>query len=271
MRVSVRSTLSGIANDAVRLLLSPACAACQGRLDHPVEGSICDTCWIGIVAITAPWCRRCGDAVPSSREADAVCERCRSSPPPYDIARSAGVYDGALREIVHAFKYRRRRGLAQPLAALMRRAGAEVLDGADAAVPVPLHPWRALSRGFNQADDLARHLGLPVWRVLRRPRYGPPQAALTASGRRVNAREAFNRWSRPYCGLVGHPWTTRLRNRTVVLVDDVMTTGATVDACCQVLLEAGAARVSVLTLARAVTTPHLRRPPPRGRAAAPRR
>jgi ComF family protein len=151
---------------------------------------------------------------------------------------------------VHVFKYRHRRLLAEPLGRMMRLAGAEVLDGADAVIPVPLHPFRSFKRGFNQADDLARQLGLPVWRALRRRRHGPPQASLPASARQANLTSAYG---------ISVTWALHarlrgpsLRDRVVVVVDDVMTTGATIEACSRVLLDAGVRSVRALTAARAV-------------------
>lgn len=170
------------------------------------------------------------------------------------MARSAGIYDGSLRRIIHAFKYERRRLLAEPLGRLMREAGRDVLAGADAVVPVPLHPIRVWQRGFNQADDLACQLGLPVWRALRRCRHGPPQAALPAAQRHGNVRTAYAP-SRRF-----RHRSARAHPSIVVLIDDVMTTGATVEACSRVLLEGGVRSVRVLTVARAVAGP--RSPPP---------
>ena len=172
------------------------------------------------------------------------------------LARSAGRYDGSLRLIIHAFKYDGRRALAAPLSALLRGAGADLLGAADAVIPVPLHPWRAITRGFNQADDLARYMGLPVWRVLRRTRAGPPQANLPAAKRHANVREAF---ALDPVALAFRP--SRLRNRNVVLIDDVMTTGATLEACGRVLADAGVRSVGALTVARALAGAPHRRPP----------
>jgi ComF family protein len=182
----------------------------------------------------------------SRPSASAAATRCRRQLPAVEIARSAGQYDGSLRHIIHAFKYEHRRALALPLARLMLDAGGEVLGGADALVPVPLSWRRALDRGFNQADDLARHLGLPVRRVLRRTRHGPPQAGLPAAGRHANVRGAYaaTRWRR-----------RAIQDRVLVLVDDVMTTGATLDACADALVSAGARSVRALTIARAVAAP----------------
>jgi ComF family protein len=186
-----------------------------------------------------------------------LCGRCRQTPLCLVAIRSAGVYDGALRRIVHAFKYHGCRALAAPLAGLMRGAGAEILRDATAVVPVPLSRRRAAARGFNQSDDLARRLGAPVWPLLRRRRHGPPQAGLGADARAANVAGAYGiSWTAAALARAGVPWrpsANRLRGATLVIVDDVLTTGATVDACARVLLAAGAAEVRALTVARAVT------------------
>ena len=175
-------------------------------------------------------------------------------PPLFAAARSAGRYHGSLRRIIHAFKYERRRVLAVRLAEMMKGAGADLFERADAVVPVPLHPWRVLSRGFNQADDLARQLGRPLCRVLRRRRHGPPQASLPAARRHANVRRAYALRRIP--GARG-----MIRGKTLVLVDDVMTTGATLNACAGVLLDAGARTVLAVTAARAVAGPPVQPPP----------
>ncbi len=108
-----------------------------------------------------------------------------------DRARAIGAYEGTLRSIVHALKYEGRRSLARPLGVLMQRHGADVLDGAACAIPVPLHPSRKRERGFNQAADLARHLGLPVVAGLRRVRATATQTELPAAQRHRNVRDAF--------------------------------------------------------------------------------
>lgn len=169
------------------------------------------------------------------------------------MARSLGRYEGSLRNMVHAFKYRGRRALAEPLAQRLREAGMDLLGGVDAVVPVPLHPWRHWKRGFNQADDLARQLGPPVWPVLRRVRHGPPQASLPAARRHAAVRDAFDVRGRALRIAVVPMGARPLPGSIVVLVDDVMTTGATLDACSRALLDAGVRSVRVLTVARAVT------------------
>jgi ComF family protein len=152
-----------------------------------------------------------------------------------------------VRAIVHAMKYDGRRLLARPLGALMRAAGADVLRDADCVVPVPLHPWRRFRRGFNQASDLARQLERPVVHALWRARATVPQTRLTGAARRRNVRHAFR--LSPFL-----PHAARLRyldDRIVVLVDDVRTTGATLEACAAVHRTAGTREVRALTVARA--------------------
>ena len=149
-------------------------------------------------------------------------------------------YDGRMKEIIHALKYEGRRTIAPPLAALMRECGAPLLRDADIVVPVPLHPRREFQRGFNQADDLARHLGLPVAKMLVRTKHTSSQIDLPAGQRHHNVRDAF--------GL--QPSAVSHMPRVVVLVDDVATTGATLDACAMVLKRSGVKEVRALTAAR---------------------
>jgi ComF family protein len=260
--------LAAASNALVRVLFAPPCVACAIPLDQPLSSPVCPACWRGVLPIPEPWCARCGDALPApSRGVSSICARCRAQPSVLTAARSAGRYEGALREIIHAFKYGRRRALATPLAALMREAGGDVLAGADAVIPVPLHRWRALQRGFNQADDLARLLGPPVWRVLRRCRAGPPQATLPADRRRSNVQRAFVLRAGPCTtslSLLAPAPGRWLRHRSLVLIDDVMTTGETMEACGRVLREAGVEQVRGLTAARAVAAPPGSPQPPPG-------
>ena len=207
--------------------------------------------------LSDPLCRTCGDALPSWRIISIAleqCPRCRRRRSAIDAARAAGPYEGPLRGILRAFKYEDRRGLAEPLAAMMRAAGAELLGDADAVVPVPLHPWRRMRRGFNQADDLARRLEVPTLRALRRRRATAPQTGLSAGARRRNVRHAFT-----ISPFLPRAWGRRLlEGRIVVLIDDVRTTGATLDVCAATLKAAGAREVRALTVALATYGQSLR-------------
>jgi ComF family protein len=249
----------------IAAILAPRCAACARVLDTPLDGPACPGCWADVVQLLPPLCVACGDPLPSWRVISVIlslCPRCRrivrltpdaTAPGGFrlqaegvDRSRAGGHYDGALRQIVHAFKYEGRRSLAAPLAGLMRAAGADLLADADVLVPVPLHPVRRVQRGFNQANDLAQSLDGHVLHALWRARPTVPQAGLTAAARRRNVRDAFR-----LSPLVSRRTRSRLvEGRIVVLVDDVRTTGATLDACARVLKKAGAKEVRALTAAR---------------------
>jgi ComF family protein len=158
--------------------------------------------------------------------------------------RAIGPYDGPLRAIVHALKYGGRRTVARELAGLMRVAGRDVLAGAACVSPVPLHRSRKRARGFNQALELARFLGVPVVDALKRVRRTPSQTDLPAARRHRNVRDAF-----------AIRRGVDVKGVCVVLVDDVSTTGATLEACARALAAAGAKEVRALTAARVVSRP----------------
>jgi len=249
-RDALRAAARAALDATLVLAFAPQCAACARPLEAPSSGCVCARCWSSVRSLPPPLCRNCGDALLSWRVMSTEtgqCARCRRRRSSLDGGRAAGEYEGALRGIIHAFKYEGRRTLAAPLGRMMRSAGADVLEGAHCAVPVPLHPWRRFRRGFNQAADLAAATGLPVVHALWRTRATRPQAGLTAAARRRNVRHAFR-----LSPLRSRRWLDRaLRNRIVLLVDDVQTTGATLDSCAQVLKEAGVREVRALTAARA--------------------
>lgn len=233
--------MRALADALLSVLLAPLCACCKTPLDSPTAGAVCATCWNTIPQPTGPQCDLCGDLLPSWRHLSASrrCSRCKQTGRVITIGRSIGPYEGTLREIIQAFKYNRRRSLARPLAERMAIAGPDVLQGADAIVPVPLHFLKEYSRGFNQAAELANHLGTDVVHALRRTRATVTQTDLPESKRHENVEGAFALRRQVPPGSV------------LVVVDDVSTTGATLDACARVLLEAGAREVRGLTAARA--------------------
>lgn len=229
----------------VAVVLAPRCAVCDEALEEPSRGAVCPRCWQSIPPPASALCRLCGDTLPTwrgSEPPDHLCGRCRRSPRLISIGRSIAPYEGTLREILHAMKYNNRRSVSRHLGSLMAHAGHHVLEGADCLVPVPLHFTRHYARGFNQAAELAKHVGLPVLHALRRRRATVTQTDLPEAQRHTNVRDAF----------AVKPWK-RVHGLVVVVVDDVSTTGATIDACARVLLDAGAKEVRALTAARAVS------------------
>jgi ComF family protein len=263
------------ANGLVAALLAPACAVCSALLDAPLSGCVCSNCWRSIRPITPPICDRCGDSLARTSQSlipspqpltpnpqslvgnprSLVCAQCRKGVGAVDRARAVGEYEGALREVVHALKYSRRHSLARPLAERMRQRGAELIEDAECVVPVPLHWRREHQRGFNQAREIARHLGPPVVDALVRHRATRAQVELAADRRRANVEGAFG---------INLGWFRRVnvKGRSIALVDDVSTTGATLEACARVLKESGASQVYALTAARVATRRHTQHPIP---------
>jgi predicted amidophosphoribosyltransferase len=235
-------------------------------LDHPTNGAVCAACWSACPVFSPPVCTRCGVSLPSWRVHSrqlGTCPACRRAPSRVAVARAIGPHEGVLREIVHALKYRGLASLSAPLSARMRTVGTDVLGGADAVVPVPLHPGREWRRGFNQAEALAVGLGPPVRRLLCRVRPTRTQAALRASERRRNVGQAFAAarfpgarglagWVNLVAPIGGRRARREIEDQVLVLIDDVATTGATLDACARALARCGAREVRALTAARAV-------------------
>jgi ComF family protein len=241
-------TLRAFANTLLSSLFEPPCAACAQALSHPLDGAVCARCWASITAA-----RLAADSPLAGqwRAAGATAGH-------VDWAEAIGLYEGHLRDVIHALKYERRRSIAMPLGRLMRETAAALLQGADVAVPVPLHPRRERDRGFNQADDLARQLGLPVSPLLQRVRFTTSQIELPAEARHQNVRDAFrlNRLPTPGSHLrQAYGGQARLP-AVIVLVDDVSTTGATLEACARVLKRGGVLEVRALTAARVAIGRH---------------
>lgn len=238
----LKSTLQASARLMLDALLPPQCLVCHALVDTP--GNLCADCFGNFTFITKPHCERCGIPLETPVIEDVVCGACLKDPPSYAGARAAFVYDDASRRLVLKLKHGDRTDAAVHLARWLHRAGGELAARCDVIVPVPLHRWRLLMRTYNQAALLANKLGeladKPVIPdAMARIRRTPPQGGLDRAARRRNVARAF---------AVTRP--EAFKNKRVLLIDDVLTTGATANACAETLLKAGAVNVDVLVLAR---------------------
>ena len=242
---TARELWSHAAQAALDIALPTLCVACRA----PVAGAgVCAQCWAKLSFIAPPCCERLGipfvyDPGPGLLSMEAI-----ANPPSYRRARAAVRYDDVARTLVHALKYQDRIDLAPTMGGWMARAGHELLERADVIVPVPLHWRRGWSRRYNQSGHLAKAIaqtsGLPLepW-LLKRIRQTAQQIGLSKSERTANVQGAF---------AVPVEYRPHVRGRRILLIDDVLTSGSTVDACARALLRARAAEVEVLVFARVV-------------------
>lgn len=231
---------------AVDLLLPPRCLSCGEVVES--QGTLCAVCWAGMTFLTDPFCRSCGLPFDHDLGGDMVCGACLRHTPPFERARAVLRYDDASRRLILGFKHADRTEAAATFAAWMARSAGALVGDCALVAPVPLHWRRLFTRRYNQAallsEALARQCGLPGCPdLLIRRRATPSQGRLSAEGRRRNVAGAFALRA----GL-----EDQIRGRRLLLVDDVMTTGATVAACASAALAAGATAVDVVVLARAV-------------------
>jgi ComF family protein len=225
------------------LLMPPLCLSCHARLKS--HDALCPACWSKIDFIGPPLCDRLGLPMPFDTGGTMVSAAATADPPEFDRARAVARFDGVMRTLVHDFKFRDRHDARHLFGRWLVRAGAELLADADLIVPVPLTRLRLLSRRFNQAailcQEVARLTGIAAEpSALVRTRRTRPQLGLSRQERRKNVAGAF---------AVADIHKPRIAGARVVLVDDVVTTGATVRACARALKRAGAVRVDVLALA----------------------
>jgi len=222
------------------------CCACGNRIEAAEENGLCWDCRAEGLPLAPPWCERCGGAVAGRVDHAFTCSDCENTPPSYDRARSLYRYEGGVRTAIHALKYRRDFSVVPDLSRLLL-AGlrAHVPDpGEVVCVPVPLHPSRFRRRGFNQGMELIRGMRrldpeVRVWNGCRRVKKTDSQTHLSKAARRRNVSGAFRVPERKGAAPV-----------RLVLIDDVMTTGATLDAAAKALRRAGAEEIHTLTVAR---------------------
>jgi len=245
--------------DALSCALLPAfCTLCGSPLPQLSYVPICDCCWTEFPVQGGPSCARCGDTLAAPKQASGpttLCRSCRLAPPPFVRAVAFGLYQDRMKAAIHALKYDRLHPAAQGLGQMLAQAIAQLAAEAPAemlVVPVPLHRSKHAERGFNQARSLAAaalealRKTHPAWRLtlasstLMRLRATESQAGLTPRQRRLNVRAAFSVSD-----------STAVAGKHILLIDDILTTGATARAASQALVRAGAASVYVATLARA--------------------
>ena len=252
----------------VRVLRSPldslscaifpsSCSLCGAPLPQLTSAPVCDACWTEIRVQTGTACSRCGDSLntPSGSGFSMLCRACRMAPPRFERAVAFGPYEGRMRQAIHALKYDRLHPVARALGKMLASAIATLADDAPTemlVVPVPLHRSKSAQRGFNQARLLAAealsflHDSHPSWKLtladstLMRLRSTESQAGLTPRQRRLNVRGAFSVTD-----------ASKIAGKHVLVIDDILTTGATARAAAKTLADAGAVSVWVATLARA--------------------
>jgi len=244
-------TLGRLAEEIAGLVFPPRCQVC-GELDDEL---ICAACRDAMVLIDAPYCTYCGVPLPPTPVGPTLCAECREGRA-FSGARAVGLHTGSLRQAILRYKFHGRRRLAKPLAEMLagvveaEQPGGLPLSACTALVPVPLYPARRAWRGFDQAELLCRHLSelveLPVWtEVLARILDTQPQVELSGRQRRDNVRGAFEARN-----------SYRLKGKSLILVDDVFTTGATLTESARMLRKAGVAAAYALTVTRGVPSWH---------------
>jgi ComF family protein len=234
------------AGAALNTLYPPTCLAC--RAATAAHGALCPRCWNAMRFIERPFCERLGTPFEQDLGAGLLSPQAMADPPVFARARAVARFeDGPVRTLAHRLKYSDRAELARPIACWMTRAGADILAEADLLTPVPLHPLRLWRRRFNQAASLTREISRQTGKpcdlaALLRVKATASQVGLSRAQRAENVQGAFR-------AADGAP----VRGRNIVLVDDILTSGATANAASRALLRAGAKRVDVLVFARVVT------------------
>lgn len=231
----------------IDFILPPRCIVTGDIVDN--QGMLSPKAWTALTFISDPQCQKCG--VPFEFDVGnslSTCVKCLDKPPTYHQARSALVYDDASRDLVLAFKHGDKTHYITGFLPWLKRAGQDLIKVSDIVMPVPLHQVRLIQRRYNQAGIIAKYLAKDCDKTLmldglERVRSTPPQGFMNATERQKNVRRAF---------AVRLKHRMAIQGRTILLIDDVLTTGATIEECTQTLMAAGAKAVNVLTLTRTI-------------------
>ncbi len=242
--------MRGMASAALRMLADtafpPRCPSCRSHV--AADGNFCSPCFAKLRMISAPFCDCCGIPFAIPVEVGTQCPICLETPPQFDVARAAMVYDAVSAPLISALKFHDQWAAMARMVQVMLGAGSKLMPDADMIIPVPLHWRRLMGRKYNQSALLAYGIAAQTGigcapDLLQRVQPTPPQMRLDRATRLRNVRRAF---------AVAEGAGAQLKDKIVLLVDDVVTTGATADACARVLKKAGAKEVRVLSLARTV-------------------
>ena len=246
-RSSLRTLAQRLGGQALGLLYPPSCLACRAATQD--NGVLCTACWNEMRFIERPFCERLGTPFIRDLGPGLLSPEAMADPPVWARARAVAIFeDGPVKRLTYRLKYYDRMEVAKALGLWMARSGMELLEEADLLIPIPLHRTRLAARRFNQAMALAQsvssHCGVPVdGLTLERTRRTPPQVGLSRMQRAANMQGVFR--VAPECKHV-------IEGRRIVLVDDVLTSGATTNAAARTLLRAGAAQVDLIVFARVV-------------------
>ena len=236
--------IASLVRFALDAVLPRQCLKCNAIIGP--GGQLCGDCWPKLTFVGEPQCVCCGQPFEFALAEHTLCAACQRRPPDFDHARTALLYDDESRDLILGFKHADKIEGAEVYAAWIDRVGAPFLAAADLVAPVPLHPRRLRQRRYNQAALMSHRMAAAhgvrsAVDLLIRKRYTRSQGGLSPAGRLRNVRGAF---------AVGPGWRAEVAGARVVLVDDVFTTGATLEACARVLRRAGARSIDVLALAR---------------------
>ena len=227
----------------LNFLLPPVCVNCHQPLDQADQ--LCATCWRNIDFISAPFCPATGNPLPYTLPENSVSANAIATPPAYDQARAIALYTGTMRELIHKLKYQDNHELIPLFAKWLTHKGQDLITKADLIIPIPLHPGRLRQRKFNQAGLLAKRIGqinnrALAFNALKRKKKTRSQVGLSTNERKRNVRGAFE---------VPPNMQPHLSEKNILLIDDVITTGATANAATEVLKQQNVKHIALLSLA----------------------